>query len=60
VAELQAQGAPKNYDQKQIKKTRDKGGSVGWFYVGLRFFGLFCKNMAARHFDTTCEVPAPP
>ena len=37
--DLPCQGAP----QKKTKKN--KGESVGCFCVGLRFFGLFCKNL---------------
>ena len=33
------QGAPKKI------KNKNKEESVGCFYVGLRFFGLFCKNL---------------
>jgi hypothetical protein len=44
-----ARGAQKN-------KQKNKGESVGCFYVGLRFFGLFCK-MLLRVILTS---PAPP
>jgi hypothetical protein len=34
-----------NYHPRGTQKKKNKGESVGCFCVGLRFFGLFCKNL---------------
>jgi hypothetical protein len=35
----------KGHLQKNKDTKKQGGGGVGCFYVGLRFFGLFCKNL---------------
>jgi hypothetical protein len=51
--------APRGAPPKKNNKT--KGEPVGCFCVGLRFFGLFCKNLllVARHFGLKAAPPPP-